>query len=292
MLAPRFTRICAYSLLLMLLGQAPILGQEISSLGQPGTFDHQTIVTRLAQANIIYLGETHDRPQDHQAQLDIIRSLYEINPRLVIGLEMFQRPYQSVLDRYLKGDLSEVELLEQSQYNQRWGFPWQFYAPILRLAKEYRLPLLALNTPSEVTRKVARQGLASLTPTEQEWIPPLSDIDTSNSVYRNKIKQVYEDFHHGKDDPQAFERFWQAQVLWDETMAATIADYVRRHPDRLVVVLAGQGHVAFGYGIPSRVARRLAGQLPRPLRQTTVLLNPDPELRQANSADYFWTSKP
>jgi len=38
-------------------------------------------------------------------------------------MEMFQRPYQGVLDRYLAGQVSEQELLEQSEYNQGGASP-------------------------------------------------------------------------------------------------------------------------------------------------------------------------
>jgi uncharacterized iron-regulated protein len=71
-------------------------------------------------------------------------------------------------------------------------------------------------------------------------------------------------------DPDRFERFFQAQVLWDETMADRIA---RSAPTAQVIVLAGQGHLIYGYGIPDRVARRQPG-----IRQTVILLSPDPEL--------------
>jgi len=45
--------------------------------------------------------------------------------------------------------------------------------------------------------------------------------------------------------------------LWDETMAEKIAEFVKANPDYQVVVLAGKGHIIYGYGIPSRVERRL-----------------------------------
>jgi len=212
-------------------------------------------------------------------------------PPTAIALEMFQRPYQAVLNRYLTGELTETQLQAQSQYNQRWGFPWEYYAPILRFAQEKHLPLLAINTPTEVTQKVTRTGLQSLTPAEQRLIPPLSAIDTSNSAYRQLMLRVYQDFHGGKDTA-GFEKFFQAQVLWDETMAEAIANFLRSHPNSQVIVLAGQGHIRYGYGIPSRVARRMAasqGKLRRHI-QYSILLNPVDTEIQANppAADYFW----
>ena len=39
---------------------------------------------------------------------------------------MFQRPDQSVLDQYIAGKITEEQLVEQSDYEERWGFPWEY----------------------------------------------------------------------------------------------------------------------------------------------------------------------
>jgi uncharacterized iron-regulated protein len=173
-------------------------------------------------------------------------------------MEMFQRPFQSAIDNYLAGKLTQEQLVEQTEYDRRWPFPWESYAPILRFAKENQLPVLALNTPSEVTRKVASQGLESLTAEEKKHIPPISEIRTDNAEYRQLLLEVFQQHQKaGQGNSKAFERFLQAQVLWDETMAEKIAEFVKANPDYQVVVLAGKGHIIYGYGIPSRVERRL-----------------------------------
>jgi uncharacterized iron-regulated protein len=283
-----------WSVGIVLLCTLPLAAQQMISPLAQQQHSRQAVLVQLAQAEVVYLGETHDSAKDHEAQLEIIRSLYRLRPKIAIALEMFQRPYQGVLDRYLRGALTEAELREQSQYNQRWSYPWQFYAPLLRFAKEHRLPLVALNTPTEVTRKVAGQGLESLTPAEQQYIPAIAEIDTSNSVYRQQIFETYQAFHQDQGSSVAFDHFFQAQVLWDETMADAIAQFLQAHPGYQVIVLAGKGHIAYGYGIPSRVARRMAkvsDQLGTKFVQYSVLLNPDEETDKFNetpAADYFW----
>jgi uncharacterized iron-regulated protein len=47
------------------------------------------VLPELRQAGVIYLGETHDRAADHQAQLALIQALYAQHGDLAIGLEMF-----------------------------------------------------------------------------------------------------------------------------------------------------------------------------------------------------------
>jgi uncharacterized iron-regulated protein len=241
----------------------------------------------LRQAGVVYLGETHDSPADHSAQLSIIEQLYAENPDLAIGMEMFQRPFQPVIDRYLAGEISEAELVTQTEYEARWGFPWEFYAPILRFAKANQIPVLALNTPREITRQVSRQGLESLEGDDFRYIPPLTAIDTSNSAYREFVAAAF-GAHSGHGNFN-FDNFFAAQVLWDETMAETIAEFKQNHSDTQVVVLAGKGHVMYGYGIPDRVARRLGAGV----NQVTVLLNmPEEALTGASDglADVLWYS--
>ena len=65
-------------------------------------------------------------------------------------------------------------MVRLADYQRRWGYDWELYAPILRFARAERIPVLALNTPSEVTRKVARTGLNQLSFAERQWIPPIS----------------------------------------------------------------------------------------------------------------------
>ncbi|OLP18353.1 hypothetical protein BST81_11195 [Leptolyngbya sp. 'hensonii'] len=275
---------------MVLLWTAPALAQQVFSPPLRQVMTLEEVLQDLAQATVIYLGETHDRPADHETQLDLIRQLHRKNPRLAIGLEMFQRPYQPVLDQYLAGRITEEELRQQSQYDQRWGYPWSYYAPILRYAREHRLPLLALNSPSEITRKVARQGLESLTAAERAMIPPIAELRTDNVAYRRMMRQIYEGIHKGQSASGNFERFFLAQVLWDETMAETIARFLTAQPDYQVVVLAGQGHVVHGYGIPDRVARRMRRST---FQQRTLILNPPPEEKAFNDptiADYLWVS--
>ncbi|AXY68668.1 ChaN family lipoprotein [Thermosynechococcus sichuanensis E542] len=241
------------------------------------------------QKHILYLAETHDSVADHQAQLLILQELQRRGRPLAIALEMIQRPFQAALDAYIAGEMTEMELLEQTQYAQRWGFPWSLYAPIFRFAKEQQIPLIALNTPTEVTRQVARQGLESLGEEDFRYIPPLRDIDLSNTAYRDRLQEIFVAAHQGVSHSMNFDFFYQAQVLWDETMAKVIAKYHQRHPDRLIVVLTGRGHVYFGDGIPQRVQRRLSPNL----RQAIILLNPTAmEKAKPRIADWFWQNDP
>ena len=292
----RLRQLFAWSLGMILLWTLPVEAQKISG-SEPQTkidthhvvSNQKQILSELAQASVVYLGETHDNPDDHKAELDILQNLHQRKAKMAIAMEMFQRPYQGVLDQYLAGQLNEQELLEQTQYERRWGFPWEYYAPILRFAKEEHLPVLAVNTPTEVTRKVAREGLESLTQAEHQFIPPCSEVRTDNPEYRQMALAAFQQHQaagHGSSSDES--RFFLAQVLWDETMAESVAKFLQTHPGNQVIVLAGQTHIIYGYGIPSRVARRLRD---KKLFQRSVLLSSPEEASTSNQkpvADFIW----
>ncbi|MEG4623729.1 ChaN family lipoprotein [Microcoleus sp. w1-18aA5] len=285
----KLIKLCALSLSIFLLCSSVVTAQTTANPQPQQTYTNQEILQQLVKAKVVYLGETHDSAEDHQAQLKIIREMQRQNRKIAIAMEMFQRPFQSAIDNYLAGKLTEQQLVEQTEYDRRWRFPWESYAPILRFAKENQLPVLALNTPSEVTRKVATQGLESLTAEEKKHIPPISEIRTDNAEYRQLLLEVYQQHQKAaQGNSTAFERFLQAQVLWDETMAEKIAEFVKANPDYQVVVLAGKGHIIYGYGIPSRVERRLGvGNV----KMRSVLLNSsDNPVLSADRpiADFVW----
>lgn len=213
----------------------------------------EAMVSKFADRRLVYIGEVHDRYDHHLNQLAIIRGLHQRHPQLAIGLEFFQQPYQSYLDQFVAGTIDEGEMLRGTQYFDRWRFDYRLYQPILRYAQQHRLPLIALNVPSELSSRVGRQGLESLSEEEKAYIR--EGVDRRQAGYSERLQAVFE--QHPAGAKREFETFLEAQLLWDEGMAQRVADVLREHPQRKMVVLAGNGHLEGGTGIPNRVQRRL-----------------------------------
>jgi uncharacterized iron-regulated protein len=250
------------------------------------TPQQQQIILQLQTARVVYLGEIHDRESDRQQQLTIVKALFKYKPQVAIGMEMFQRPAQPMLDRYLAGKITAAQLREQTEFDRRWGYKWESYEPILSFAKANRLPLIALNTPTEITRKAAKQGLESLTGADLQYIPLLTEIDRSNAKYRETILASYQEHMGMVGTSKSFDRFYNAQLLWDETMADRIANFATQKPNYQIIVLAGQSHIIYGHGIPDRVSRRLGAKS----IQKTVLLGyeKDTSVAGGQPADFLW----
>ena len=210
------------------------------------------VIEKLPQKKIVYVGEEHDKFAHHWVQLEVLRGLYGQGSKIAVGMEMFQRPFQKALDDYIAGTIDERTFLKRSEYFKRWGMDYNLYKPILDFAREHRLLIIALNVQREIVDKVAKGGLDSLTKEEKQKIP--QDLDFSDGEYRTRLKEVFTE--HGQSQEKNFDFFYQAQILWDETMAESINAFLKKNPDFRMVVLAGAGHLQYGSGIPKRSLRR------------------------------------
>ncbi|MDP2754329.1 MAG: ChaN family lipoprotein, partial [Nitrospirota bacterium] len=114
------------------------------------------IIQKISGTPIIYIGERHTNYEEHKIQLDIIMSLFEKGNKFAVGMEMFQKPFQKVLDDYISGKISEREFLKNSEYFKRWQFDYNLYKEIIEFAKAKNIPIIALNLRSEIIEKVSR----------------------------------------------------------------------------------------------------------------------------------------
>jgi uncharacterized iron-regulated protein len=206
------------------------------------------IVDDLSASRLVFVGEVHPVESHHRAQLKVIRALHKSTSSLAIGLEMFRRDSQPTLDRWVRGDLSQKEF--QQVYSKNWNYPWSLYQDIFLYAREHMIPMIGLNVPAEITRQVAREGFASLSPEQKRDVPMVTcEID---SEYMDFIRKALDMHGHGGLD---FVKFCEAQLVWDTVMAWELLDYLERKPQSTVVVIAGRGH-SWQRGIPAQIRRR------------------------------------
>ncbi|RPI38032.1 MAG: PDZ domain-containing protein [Nitrospiraceae bacterium] len=227
------------------------IAEDTPGVEIPRITDLSRVIEKVAGKDIIYVGELHDRFEHHRVQLQIIMELRKKYKKIAIGMEMFQKPFQQALDDYITGTTDEKTFLKKSEYFKRWGFDYNLYREILLYAREYKIPVIALNIRKEIVSKVSREGLQALTDEEMKEVPEY--LNLSDMEYRERLRGFFES-HAGLGE-RNFDFFYQAQVLWDESMAQNLDDFVRKNPDYKVVVLAGTGHMTFGSGIPKRSFR-------------------------------------
>jgi uncharacterized iron-regulated protein len=82
----------------------------------------EVMLDDLRKAQVIFVGELHDNPGHHQAQLAIIDALDNDETPLAIGLEMFRRDSQEDLDVWTAGSSSVSEFMQAFNKVARNGY--------------------------------------------------------------------------------------------------------------------------------------------------------------------------
>jgi uncharacterized iron-regulated protein len=209
-------------------------------------------------------------------QLHIVRELIKRLPpgtRLALAMEMFQRPFQGVLDDYAAHRIDASQLRSRSGYEDRWGYDYAFYGPTIDAARGAGAQLLAANAAKELTKKVVHHGLESLTPEEKARMPELVLDDRIHRAWFDALmeemggsaahsqsksrdaRDARDASEHASDPPAAprhggddgdempsADRVYTVQVIWDETMADTSARWLAANPGGHLILLAGNGH--------------------------------------------------
>ena len=251
--------------------------------------DLESFRAALRGTRVVYVGERHDRPRDHGVQYSILRQLHGDVPSLAVGMEMFQVPFQPALDDWSAGRIDETVLRRETEYDERWGYDFALYRPILEYARSQGIEVVALNAPREVAFAVAQGGVESLDPELAEMLP---ELELDNVAHRAMFDEAFDVGEHGAED--TVDQYYQAQVVWDETMGARVAETLSRPngPEKMIV-FAGRVHVSGGLGIPDRGAKRGAAPylvvLPVTESELEAELKLSPEKR---SADFYWSVGP
>jgi len=264
-------------LILLLLTASAVALPTGQGFSRQGALTDQAWLSACGDCRVLYLGEEHDRALDHQMQRDILESVSTGRSPVVVA-EMFQDPSRQVLVDYVADVLDDAELRTASEWDKRWGHPWELYLPIWQLCQQRHIPLLPLRNSSESGKNLSKQGVQAFSAEERQGLaPPPYEF----GPHPETLRPVFE-AHAGPVSQAAFERFLTVQVLWEEYMAAQIRRALRETEGQ-VVVLVGKGHLTHGFGLPTRVQ---AGW-PHPLTQKVVIYNPDPF--EQKRADLWWT---
>jgi uncharacterized iron-regulated protein len=257
-------------------------GQVIDlASGKDVSFDR--LMDQASSRDVIFVGEIHDDPAHHLIETQILQGLFARDPSLTMAMEFFQQDQQAILDGYTMGDMTEEEFLNRVDWKKTWGYPYFYYRPLMLLAKQHRLKVLALNAPGEIVRKVAREGLSALDAEQRAQLPV--DIGLTNEAERAYVRDAYGEHEHG--NLQSFQFFYEAQCVWEETMAGHIADYMKDHRQK-VIVFSGNGHIIWKFGIPDRTQRQI------PVSTATIMCYPllKTVTLERGIADYLWLTAP
>ena len=228
--------------------QSFVKGDIISTAGR-ALVTFQEMVQSLAAAGVIYVGEQHTNAAHHDIQLQVLKACFKANPDLVVGMEMFDQTYQSVLDEWSRGNLDQQTFLEQVHWYANWRYDYRLYKEILDFILANNIHVVGLNVPPHIPPKIRVGGIHTLSAEEKKYLP--RKLDTSNKPHRDYLKKTFE--RHKFKAKVNFEYFYLAQCVWEDGMAESIA---RNLHGQQMVVLVGNGHIINKFGIPERAFNR------------------------------------
>ncbi len=214
--------------------------------------------SRLATADVLLLGEYHDHPLHHAWRARVIS-------RLAHSREAARAPW--IVAEHLEGPLDPATRVQWSRPNaptsvdtadarlladlQAAGldaraWQWPMHRPLFRALAERDLPVEAGNLPRDLVRAVGREGIGAAPARLQTLLTaaPLSREAES------RLDADLVDSHCGHLQGPRLTAMRAAQRVRDAAMAHHLLERHRQHPDRPIVLLAGNGHVRLDYGVP------------------------------------------
>jgi len=253
----------------------------------------ETFVQAVAQAEVVAVGEEHYHPDIQAFELRLLQALVQHRRQHVaLGMEFLERDMQSAVDAYLSGN-SEAATL-QSQIKATPDFI-QFYFPFVQYARQAGVPLLALNVPRSLARRVTKEGLQAVA----ESLPPLERAYMAatflpiTSQYRTYFLQAVAAAHPLAEEHR--DRFVESAHLKDDTMAESLAVFLERDADVTILAIAGRFHFDYGLAIPALLRQRRPHVTMQ--RVTTMAVAADDiidlrDLARETLADYIWFAPP
>ena len=206
------------------------------------------IIKDMANYNVLFFGEEHNDSIGHRMQTLIFQLLAkEFGKRATLSMEMFDRDVQYIMDEYLQGRIKEYYFNKDSRQWQNY----KDYKPMVELAKAGGLDVICANAPFRyvsIATKGGMEALMALSDRAKEAMAPLP-YNMADGKYAEKLDAL---MSHNEGGPAY--NMKPGQSLWDATMAYSIYQYIKKHPEAKVLHLNGRFHSDEHFGIVQRLA--------------------------------------
>jgi uncharacterized iron-regulated protein len=203
----------------------------------------------LVDYNVIFFGEDHDSRIAHEGELILFTELAGRDTSLVLALEMFERDVQDAIDAYLRGTIPEDKFLEL-------GRPWpnyqEDYRPLVELAKDRGIPVIAANVPRRIAAGVAMADEISPDGMGKDSIYFPQNLHLDSEEYYKRFAALMEKMPHSLPmKGLKVKALYKAQVLKDAVMAASLEPFL----DRRIFFCCGRFHSEYHLGIPYQLQK-------------------------------------
>ena len=223
------------------------------------------LVARAADADIVVLGEIHNDAAGHAVQLALLQAVLAEPGRTALALEMLERDEQALVQDYVEG-IIDAEQFATLTFSTRWGGAegtWAgWYQPMVDATKDAGGTIVAANAPRRYVRLARTGGYEAL-----DAIGPPRDAlfdrpdELPEGEYRRRFAEAMGVTHDddmsgdGEEDAPWLEAMFRSQMVWDVTMAESVADARESGADR-VLLMIGQFHADFEGGTVAHLRER------------------------------------
>jgi len=232
------------------LGRTHSLAGKIWEPG-PGRFlTVEETLARLAVADIVLLGETHDNADHHRFQALMVESLIRRGKRPAVAFEMIDRDLTPSIAVHLAANPKDGAGLGAAVGWASRGWPdWTLYRPIAQAALDAGLPVKGANLPRALTRASAQpNGLGP------EWARLGLEAPMPETLLA-ALKRDLNLGHCGMLPEPALEPMTRSQRARDAAMALTLAETLETGEAVAAVLIAGAGHARADYAVPYHLRR-------------------------------------
>lgn len=239
-----------------------------------------TLGERLQNAHFVLLGEVHDNSNHHRLRRDLIAGLISAGRRPAIAMEQFDREHQPAIDRSIAAAPRDAERLRSAGSFNDQGWDWPDYVPIIQLALDSALPLLAANLSREQAFSIATSSAVAIL--GEQSTKALGLDKPLPATAQQKLERAIDEGHCGKAPAKILPGMLAAQRARD----AVMAQIVMQQRERGVVLIAGNGHVRRDFGVPLYLP---AGSIPGAVISAGFIEVQD---GMQKPADYYDTADP
>jgi uncharacterized iron-regulated protein len=209
-------------------------------------FTEQALAQEMARRPLVLLGEVHDNAAQHAIRAAALRRLLAGGARPAIAFEQFDRERQADIDRARReappaGRTLAEHVIEQARPARGWN--WDLYRPFVELALEYEVPIVAANLSRADAMRVATGGFATVF---DEATRVRFALDALPPALLAAHERAVDDGHCNRMPADSLPALARAQIARDLALAQSI----RPHFARGVVLLTGNGHVRTDVGVP------------------------------------------
>ena len=211
---------------------------------------------RAALHGYVLLGEKHDNPDHHALQARMLKLMIDAGEKPVVAFEMFDVDEQPAIDASRREHPRDAQSLARAVSWEKSGWPpFEQYAPIVQLALDRELPIVATGLPRSRMRALMKPAGAPDGGTEQAE-PPIDEGVPLSPEQEASLRDELRESHCGHLPEAHLGAMVRFQRARDASMASALIAAANASNASDGVLIAGTGHTRRDRGAGADLAAR------------------------------------